>query len=391
MNAPRVLIAHAYYRQRGGEDVVVEQEAALLEDRGHAVARLTVSNHDIDETRRAITAFKTLWSAQANAELARLIATFQPDVIHVHNTFPSLSPSIYWTAASHRIPLVQTLHNFRLLCPQAMLLRDGNVCEDCVGHIPWRAVVHGCYRDSSAQSAVSAGVLMLHRSLGTFRHKITRYIALNEFCRRKFIAGGLAENRIMVKPNFADVPKPDEPTLRRGALFAGRIAAEKGIHVLLDALELLPQLPVQVVGAGPELGRVALHANITVRGWLEQSDLYATMRRCAYLVLPSIWYENSPRVLIEAFGCGLPVIASRLGALAELVDDHKTGLLFDPTSASGLATAIRWAERHPREMRAMGQQARRVYENLYSPDRNHQLLVDVYREAIASSVTEKVA
>jgi glycosyltransferase involved in cell wall biosynthesis len=272
-----------------------------------------------------------------------------------------------------------------------MLLRDGNVCEDCVGHIPWRAVVHGCYRDSSMQSAVSAGVLMLHRSLGTFRHKVTRYIALNEFCRRKFIAGGLAESRIMVKPNFAVVPKPDETIRRRGALFAGRIAAEKGIHILLDALALLPQLPLQVVGAGPELGRVALHSNITVRGWLEQSDLYATMRRCAYLILPSIWYENSPRVLIEAFGCGLPVIASRLGALAELVDDKQTGLLFDPASATSLAAAILWAERHPDEMRAMGQRARRVYETLYSPDRNHQLLVDVYRAAIASSVTEKVA
>jgi glycosyltransferase involved in cell wall biosynthesis len=272
-----------------------------------------------------------------------------------------------------------------------MLLREGSVCEQCVGHIPWRAVLHSCYRDSAAQSAVLASMLTMHRSLGTYRRKITRYIALNDFCRRKFVAGGLPAEKISVKPNFAAVPVPDPQSARAGALFAGRIAEEKGIHCLLDALASLPTLHVEIVGDGPERSRVSRNPHVTLRSWLSQSELFAVMRRCAYLILPSIWYENSPRVLIEAFGNGLPVIASRLGALAELVDDGRTGLLFDPASPSDLARVLRWAENHPEELREMGSRARHIYETRYSPEGNYRQLLDIYRGTIESHYLENVA
>jgi glycosyltransferase involved in cell wall biosynthesis len=389
MTRLRVLIAHARYRQKGGEDAVAQSETQLLESRGHAVASYTRDNKDIDDKQPLTTAFRTLWSKKTTAELSRLFAEFQPDIIHVHNTFPSISPSLYWVAARYGIPIVQTLHNFRLLCPQAMLLRKGSVCEACVGHAPWRAVMYGCYRDSTAQSAVLAGMLMTHRSLGSYR-KVTRYIALNDFCRNKFIEGGVPADKIVVKPNFAEVPEPDELSPRNGALFAGRLSIEKGIDVLQNAFALLPY-GIQVVGDGPERVRLADRPNISLLGWLEPPELLAAMRRSAYLVLPSIWYENSPRTLIEAFGCGLPVIASKLGALAELVEDGRTGLHFDPKSATDLARVIRWAEEHPDEMRVMGKQARREFELRYSPDRTYSQLVAIYHEAIEAQYSMEAA
>jgi glycosyltransferase involved in cell wall biosynthesis len=249
--------------------------------------------------------------------------------------------------------------------------------------------MYGCYRDSTAQSAVLAGMLMAHRSLGSYR-KVTRYIALNDFCRNKFIEGGVPADKIVVKPNFAEVPEPDELSPRNGALFAGRLSIEKGIDVLQNAFALLPY-DIQVVGDGPERVRLADRPNISLLGWLEPPELLAAMRRSAYLVLPSIWYENSPRTLIEAFGCGLPVIASKLGALAELVEDGRTGLHFDPKSATDLARVIRWAEEHPDEMRVMGKQARREFELRYSPDRSYSQLVAIYHEAIEAQYSMEAA
>jgi len=391
----RVLIAHAQYRQRGGEDIVAEQEAALLEEHGHSVLRFTRDNRDIEEGKRFKTAMKTIWSRDTVDGVTKMIGEFQPDIVHVHNTFPSISPSLYWAAARAGAPIVQTLHNFRLLCPQAMLLRNGSVCENCVGHVPWQAVVHRCYHQSLAQSAVVAGMLTMHRSLGTYRRKISRYIALNEFCRRKFIEGGLPANRISVKPNFAALPPPDPKAKRNGALFVGRLSQEKGIDLLLAALRLLPRdiaMPeVRVIGEGPEFERVKGHPRTNMLGWLQQPQLFDAMRESAYLILPSVWYENSPRTLIEAFGSGLPVIASRLGALAELVDHGRTGLLFDPQSPADLAQTICWAEAHPEAMRAMGSHARREFEARYTPDRNYSRLIGIYRQAIESVHTEAAA
>jgi glycosyltransferase involved in cell wall biosynthesis len=382
---PRVLMVHAYYRQRGGEDVVAEQEAELLTSRGHTVERYSTHNRDIDDGTKVATALRTLWSSKTTRDITAVIAKFKPDVLHVHNTFPSISPSVYWAAAQQRVPVVQTLHNFRLLCPQAMLLRENKVCEDCIGRLPWRSIVHRCYHDSAAQSAVLTGMLALHRALGTYRNKVTRYVALNEFCMQKFIQGGLPGDKFRIKPNFADVPAPESSQQRHGALFAGRLSNEKGVHVLAKAIGLFPTEPVEVIGDGPERDLLQAEPTITLRGFLDQAGLFAAMRRSAYLVMPSIWYENAPRVLIEAFGCGLPVIASNLGALAGLVEHEHTGLLFEAGSASSLANAMRWAAEHPGAMRVMGLNARRMYEERYSPEGNHRQLLDIYRDAMQAT------
>lgn len=387
----RVLIVHNTYQQPGGEDAVAQAEGDMLSARGHEVARFGRHNDEIHDTSGISLALQTLWSRQSARRLAGVLESFRPDVMHVHNTFPLLSPSIYWAAAAARVPVVQTLHNFRLLCPQAMLLRNGKICEDCVGQLPWRGAARGCYRGSRPQSSVIAGMLSLHRALGTWRNKVARYIALNDFCRKKFIAGGLPKEHIVVKPNFVDMPAPMEQD-RAGFLFVGRLSPEKGVTLLTEASAAQPGVRVRVAGSGPQAkllegARPAIHA----LGALPAGDVRAEMMRASALLMPSIWYENFPRTLVEAYACGLPVIASRLGALAELVEDGVTGLLFRAGDAQDLTRAMRWAMANPAEMARMGRNARARYEAEFTVERNHRQLVSIYEEAIASTSRQERA
>jgi glycosyltransferase involved in cell wall biosynthesis len=378
----KVLVAHNAYQHRGGEDSVVDSEIKLLADHGHDVRLFSRHNDELATMTKVAAVRSTLWSSQTMTDLWRVVAAFQPDVIHVHNTFPLISPSLYWAAAKRGIPIVQTLHNFRLFCPQAMLLRDGRVCEDCLGKLPWRGVLRVCYRDSVAQSGVLASMTVLHRALGTYRNKVTRYIALNDFCRQKFIEGGLPAERVLVKPNFVDMPPPGEEQPRNGFLFVGRLSQEKGIATLAESLRLLPSARLTVVGAGPEMGQLEGMDTIRLMGFQSPEGVRAEMCAASALVMPSIWYENFPRTLVEAFACGLPVIASRLGAMAELIEDGETGLLFEPGNVADLAVKMRWAIDHLEEMQRMGAAARAEYEAKYTAEQNYKQLMAIYAEAI---------
>jgi glycosyltransferase involved in cell wall biosynthesis len=380
----RVLVVHNAYQQRGGEDAVVEAECELLAANGHAVERYGRHNDEIASLPRLSLAAQTLWSPRTHNEVKARIQGFKPDVIHVHNSIPLISPSVYWAAASAGVPVVQTLHNFRLLCPQAMLLREGRICEDCVARPPWRAVAHGCYRGSRTQSAVLAGMLQGHRWLGTWRDKVTVYIALNEFCRRKFIEGGLPAERIRVKPNFVDLPAPPAGTPRDGLLFVGRLSHEKGVDVLAQAVALAGEaMPVlRVAGSGPDGEGLGRSPGVQMLGALAPAAVYEQMRRARALVLPSVWYEAFPRTIVEAFANGLPVVASRLGALPELVQDGHTGILFEPGNAADLAAKLAWVKDHPDEMAQMGLAARKHFERTLTGTTNHSLLLAIYDQAL---------
>ena len=377
----RILIVHNAYQHRGGEDSVVEAEIALLRSRGNAVETYFRNNNDIAGMPPLALVRQTVWSTRTTRDLAELIGSFHPDVIHAHNTFPLISPSLYWAAAQARLPVVQTLHNFRLLCLSALFLRDGKVCEDCLGHLPWRGVAHSCYRGSRAASAAHAGMLTSHRGLGTYRYRVTRYIALNEFCRNKFIEGGLPADRIVVKPNFVDFHRlPATP--RRGLLFVGRLSVEKGIQTLAGAMALCPHACLRVAGEGPERDVLDGLGNVIRLGSLTSAAVQQEMNNAVALVLPSIGYETFGLVIVEAFACSLPVIASRIGALPDLVKDGETGLLFEAGNALDLADKMTWALAHPEEMLALGQKARACYESHYTAERNYEQLVAIYRDAI---------
>ena len=382
-----ILIAHNRYQHRGGEDSVVDAEADLLRKNGHNVLLYHRDNAELPGMHATAVAASVLWCRRTGSDIDLLCRRFQPDVIHAHNTFPLISPSLYWAAARCGVPMIQSLHNFRLLCPQAIFLRDGTVCEQCVGKLPWRAVRYRCYRDHALQSAAVAAMLALHRMTGSYRKRVTRYITLNAYCRAKFIAGGLPPEKLCIKPNFIDVPvltagPAERPGDQTGGLYIGRLSKEKGIEVLLRAHALAPSIPIDVIGDGPLQAPTVAHFGRRAHGFMPLSDVLARMRAARYLLVPSICHETAPRTIVEAYACALPVIASRLGSLAAMVSDGVTGLLFEPGNAADLAKKICWANAHPQAMAQMGRAARAQYEQHYTPQHNYRLLMAIYQAAI---------
>ncbi|MQY51037.1 glycosyltransferase [Rhodocyclus tenuis] len=383
-NKLRVLLVHNAYQQRGGEDAVVDAEHALLREHGHAVELFQRHNDELLTMPRWQAALNTLWSSESAVLITRTIERFRPEVVHFHNTFPLISPAAYWAVRAAGLPVIQTLHNFRLHCPQAIYLRDGKVCEECKGRVPWRSVVHACYRGSRAQSAVASGMLLLHRARGSYRHAVTRYIALNDFCRETLLAGGLPASRVRIKPNFVDFTPPPADALRSGFLYVGRLSEEKGIAVLCAAWAASRGQELRVAGAGPDAALIGQRTDIRALGALSGADVRREMGRATALVLPSICYDSFPRTLVEAFACGLPVIASRLGPLTQLIDDGVTGLLFEAGNADELAQKLVWASEHPQALAEMGRRARARYEAEFSAERNYAQLMAIYREAISA-------
>jgi len=378
----KLLLVHNSYRHPGGEDQVFASELELLATHGHDVVRYTAHNDAVGQLSKLNLGLRTIWSGTAYREMRAILRRERPQIVHVHNTLPLLSPAVYYAARAARVPVVQTLHNYRLLCPKAVLLREQRVCEDCLGRLlPWPAIVHACYRESRGATSAVVAMLSVHRLLGTWTRHVTRYIALTEFMRQKFIAGGFPAEQIVVKPNFV-APDPGVGNhTGRFALFVGRLSPEKGLRTLLQAWEHLgDRVPLKVVGEGP-LQDLA-HGSppgITWLGRLRREQAVALMKEASVLAFPSECYEAFPTTIAEAFAAGLPVVASRLGAMAEIVQDRQTGLLFDPGDAMDLATKITWALDHPGELTEMGRRAREEYETKYTAERNHDLVCAIYR------------
>lgn len=392
MDKLKVLVVHCLYQLKGGEDSVMASEVEMLRAAGHEVRIYLRHNQEAESLPTWRLALDTVWATQTTRELTALVADWRPDVMHVHNTLLRISPSIYWAAQALKVPVVQTLHNFRLACLGAMFLREGKICEDCLGRVPWRGVVHGCYRESKSQSAVLAASITLHRGLGTYRQKVDRYVALTEFGRSKLAQAGLPADKVSVKPNFVEWREAPDHTGRQGGMFVGRLSPEKGIEVLLQALKALRDQadkaapsPFSVLGTGPLEAMAKDQLAQGYLGFQAADQVMAHMERASFLVMPSLWYEGFPRTLVEAFACSLPVIASSLGAMAELIEDGKTGLLFEPGNSQELASKLAWAYSHPQAMAEMGRQARQVYEQRFSPARNLAQLLEIYKQAMASS------
>jgi glycosyltransferase involved in cell wall biosynthesis len=391
----RVLLCHAYYQQPGGEDQSFEAEARLLESRGHEVRRYTVHNDAIDGMSPLAVAAKTFWNRRSHRDLTCLLREFRPDVMHCTNTFPLISPSAYYAAKSLGVAVVQSLRNYRQLCPGGLLMRDGAVCEDCLGKwFAGPAIRHGCYRGSRAATAVVAGMTALHRLLGTWSSAVDLYFTLTEFARSRFVAAGWPAEKIAVKPNFID---PD-PGIGAGdaqyAVFVGRLSSEKGIGTMLEAWRRLDQpIPLKIIGDGPLADEIrafsSAHPLVQLLGRRPLNEVLDIIGAARFLVMPSIWYETFGRTIIEAFAKGTPVIASHLGAMAELVNDGATGLLFKPGDAADLAKKIESLWRNPRLRDCLGAAARSEYERRYTAEPNHRQLLELYRRAIALSSRSK--
>jgi glycosyltransferase involved in cell wall biosynthesis len=361
----------------------------MLQSRGHRVELLEADNDCIvGLAAKARASFESVYSRPARARVTEAVTRFRPDVVHVHNAFPRLSPSVYYACRDAGVPVVQTLHNYRLLCPGALLMRDGRVCEDCLRRVvPLEGVRHGCYRQSRVATAAVATMIAAHRALGTWRRQVDCYIALTEFARDKFVAGGFPPAKMAVKPNFLDPDPGPGNGCRSYALFVGRLSAEKGIHVLLRGWTALHDpLKLKIAGAGPLEAEVREHAagdsRIQVLGPQPKSAIIGLMREAAVLIFPSSCYEGFPIVLAEAFATGTPVIASNLGAMAEIVEDGRTGLHFRPGDAADLAARVEWALTHPQELARMRLAVRAEYEAKYTADRNYQMVMEIYERVI---------
>ena len=388
----KILIVHNSYQESGGEDVVFEQESRLLARNGHQVVTYERSNHELEaySNLQRVGMLKQIISAKdSNDDIRDILRTERPQLVHVHNTFMMISPSVYAVCQEAGVPVLQTLHNYRLLCPAAILYRDGHVCEECREHGLLRSVCHGCYRDSRVATAAIALMLQVHRAQRTWHDSVNGYVALTEFAKQKFVESGLPADKIHVKPNFVDPDPGERSAAGNYAMFAGRLSEGKGVSTLLAAWDRLPSpIPLLVIGDGPL--RAALEANVkqknmgqvTFRGRLDVSETRAAMKRAAFLIVPSVWYETFSLNIAEAFACGTPVICSKLGAMQENVIDHLTGLHFAAGDAEDLARKVGWAWTHPTELAVMGREARREYERRFTPERNYARLLEIYQQTV---------
>lgn len=385
----KVLLVHNFYQQPGGEDQVFAREGALLEARGHEVLRYTRHNDDITGMNRFELLKTTVSNAATHSDLCRLIRAERPDIMHCHNTFPLISPSAYHAAKAMNLPVVQTLHNYRLCCPKAVLFRDGRLCESCLGRgLTWPAIKHGCYRGSRSASAAVTAMLAYHRARSTWTEHVGRYIALTKHARDIFVQAGLPAGIISVKPNFLE-PDPGPGTGAGDyAVFAGRLSEEKGIATLLEAWRLARTgLRLKILGDGPMADQVAQAAADDARmDWLghkPEGEVLDLIGEAKCLIMPSVWYETFGLSMIEAFARGTPVIASRLGAMQRIVSHEETGLLHTPGAADDLARAIERVSDQPDMLLRMRVAARAEYERHYTADENIRQLLDIYTLTIS--------
>ena len=380
----RILAIHNRYLISGGEDKSHVAEINMLKSNGMLVDEYTEDNHRISELNYFSLALKTIWSQETYRKIRQILSRTKYDLVIIQNTFPLISPSIYYAIKKHKIPCIQYLRNYRLMCLNALLFRNNMICEDCMRKfIPWPGILHACYRNQFAASKVVAAMLTIHRLLGTWQTKIDRYIALTEFARMKFIEGGIPKDLVAVKPNFVN-PDP-EPGEGEGNyfLFVGRLSNEKGVRTLIDTWDnLTPSIELRIIGNGdlkPEVVEKTLtNPSIKFLGEKSSNEVLTQIGNARCVIIPSECYENLPRVMVESFSKGTPVIASNLKSISGIVKDGITGLLFETGNASDLAAKVKWCWQNPDKLSAMRHNARREFEEKYTIERNFRLFMEIY-------------
>jgi glycosyltransferase involved in cell wall biosynthesis len=392
----KIIMIHNRYRYQGGEDAVFQAESLLLTQWGHIVRQMVFDNKDIpDNFEKYFQGLRGIYNVGSALALQKLIDEFQPDIIHVHNFFPLASPSIFYAAKKYHIPIVVTLHNFRLVCPSGSLYFNGKIYEENIHKlIPWSGIFKGVYRNSRMETLGLAGITVLHNLIGTWKNKIDKFIVLTEFARKKFGESALRvnEEQFVVKPNFVDDFGPGDASREKFFLFAGRLSTEKGIDVVLKALAV-NKFKLIIIGDGPLKGRVTkaceTNPEIHYLGFQQRETIIGYLKRCTALLLPSVCYEGFPISLLESFATGTPVIASRLGPLAEIVADNENGLHFDAGNPPDLSAKISILSNDPPLASRLGTNARVTYLNNYTPEKNYHKLMDIYTRLPNIRVAER--
>ena len=394
----RILIVHNYYSQAGGEDSVVANEMALLRQAGHEVALLRFDNKAFGSPLRKLQmAATSIHNPWAQRRLSAAIAQFHPEVIHIHNLFYVASPAILNTARRLGVPVVMTLHNYRLLCINAQLLRNKKPCELCVhSTFPWAGLRHRCFGDSYFKSLQVGLITSTHKLLGTWQQGVARYLCLTPFAQAKILDSSLQlrPEQVLLKPNFVEDRGTGLPEDRENFyLFVGRLSEEKGVETLLQAFAELPY-PLKIAGAGEGETQVKAFAekytHISYLGALPTEQIAALLKKCRALIFPSIWYEGLPMTILEAFAAATPVIASNMPNIRDIVRHGYNGLHFEAASAESLCREVRYFEEAQGELRMLYTQARQSYEAYYSPAKNLEMLENIYKEVIKKVPAEQV-
>lgn len=383
----KALHIHNYYRYRGGEDVMFERICRILRANGHKVTTYERRSAAISgPVSKAMALVSSVYSRSAREDVRRLIAAEEPDVVHVHNLYPLISPSVLEVCSEMGVPVVMRCPNYRLECPTGVLMRNGRVCTKCSGGREHWCALHNC-RGNALESAAFAARNAMTRILGQFKTCVSAYVPPSAFVKSRLIAAGFPEDRIHVVPNVVPLPRAfADASKGRYVALAGRFSEEKGIETLLEAARAVPDIPVKIAGEGPleSALRAAAPANVEFVGQLSRDDLeqfYAGARMC---VVPSRWYEAFGLVAAEAMSYGIPVIATKMAGLAEIVDDNETGFHFPADDATALASHIQYLWRNPERCRAMGLAGRRKVEREYSEQTYYLRLMAVYEFALGT-------
>lgn len=392
-----VLVVYNRYRsgQPSGEDRVVDQERALLADAGHQVSTFERRSDDIAAMsllRKAAVPFRVPWNPAVRSELAARLRAERPDVVHVHNTFPLLSPSVVAACADVGVPTVATLHNYMMVCPPGTLYRDGHVCIDCTHRLPLPAVRHGCYRGSRLATIPMAANLVVNRR--RWWSGVARFFCISGAQRQILLQAGMPAERLAVKHNFVA-----DPGVRRGGpgehvLYLGRLTTEKGIRLLMSAWDMIAArggigVPLVLAGTGPLQEEVSRWAqdrdDVRYLGLQSRAECAKLMACAATVVAPSAWLETFGLVVVEAMAAAVPTVAAAHGAFVELIEDGVTGLLHRPGDAESLTECLRRIVATPEANRSMGEAARRHYEQDFTPSAGLERLVAGYQAVIAGS------
>lgn len=379
----KILIVHNYYQIPGGEDTVVANEKKMLENHGHEVVLYTRNNAELktmSKIQKLFLPVTTIFNPKTYKDIKKIIKTEHIDIVHVHNTLNLISPAVYYAARAMKVPVVQTIHNFRLLCPGATFYRDGHICEDCVEHGLKCAVKHRCYRGSKIQTLACVISTSFHRMTGIYG-KIN-YICLTEFNKEKLLQlKQIKPERVFVKPNFVEskneyVPEKDR---KNQFVFAGRLDKLKGVDLLFEAWKIMgadaPKLIVCGTGPMEEWCKTFIRensVNIEMRGFVPNNETLEIIANSKALVLPTQWYEGFPMSIVEAFSVGTPVVCSDLGNAGSIVEEKMTGYKFMTDAADEIVHAVK-------KCHGLCSQTKKVYKEKYSVENNYEMMINIYK------------
>jgi len=382
----KILFVHNFYQHAGGEDQVLKAEMDLMKSHGHHVESYTVHNDQIQSKWDKIKiAWRLPYSPSSYVRFTELLKQMKPDVVHCHNFFPRLTPSIFDACKDLKIATVLTLHNYRLICPSATLMRHGKPWELSIEKSPYWTVPYKVYRNSLLGTAALARMIQSNRKKGTWTTKLDRIITLTHFAKNKFISAGFSPNNLVVKPNFIQDPIDSSIQRKNYAVFIGRLSSEKGVEFLLN---FWPEngIELKIIGSGPLFDSLPKNRkNVSIMGPKPNDHVINEIQGAQFMVMASQWYEGFPMVLVEALACGTPALVTKLGGMAEIIDHEQNGLHFELGNKSDFIDCVNRLSSEPEWCKTLGENGRKKYESLYTPEKNYQQLNQIYLEAIQLS------